>query len=1622
VKLGLFLASFLFAIVALQSAAFAGSPNLIVVTSGGNQSANDTTKFSNQFSVSIQQPNGHGGETAYNVAGVRVQFVAPPFTATTSGTPPTTASGVFDPTATLCATPADGTCVIVTTDSNGNATAPAFYANAALGSYSVSVSLPDFPSVSSASVTPLTNTLGPVAAVKVVSPTTNITLSPGAALGSQGPLTVETVDAGGNAVGSVKVTFSVIANPNGAGGQFGGGASETVTSDALTGLASVSDFTANNTQGLYSIKASIPGSASTSFALNNGAGAASNIAITVGGTSCTTSLSAKSPPVCNASLTSGSFGAITVKVTDSSGNAVQNQSVVITVPPAVSGNLAPPSGAFGSTTGSSTASLNTDSNGIATTPALYSNGVAGSFTVTVLVGSVTATGPTLGNQNTQPSVTSQNNFTQYFNLTNPSGAPAKIQVYAGPPVSNNQATAIGSPFGINLEALVTDSNGNAVTSAAGAYVAFTAPTGTFAAGAGNVAIGSNGVAIAPAFTAPSTSGPITVTATLFVNNVSTASTTFSLSAVGVGSVTAVSGTSTQTTPVTTQFPRALSVTVLDTTTPSGKPLAGATVVYTVNAGSTGAGGVFSGNLTTASATTNSVGVASIPITANTTAGSFTVTASVGGFSTTFNLTNTAGAPNKLVLLTGGGQSAIINTQFANALSATLQDANGNIVPGVTVNFAAPTAAGPSGTFLQSSNTQAAVLGVVTDANGVATTSKFTANGTQGSYVVTASVPGASGVAPVTFSLTNTVASAGSIAIVSGTPQSTVAGTPFGAPLIAVVKDTGGNVLAGVPVTFTAVPGIPAVSGSPAQSGVFPGNGNQNTQTVTTGSNGQASVSITANNYVGAFTVTAAAQGVTSNVTYILTNTLPANVVPVVTAQSGGGQTAPVLTAFSKQLQVLVADGSGNPLAGVKVTFQAPGSGASGNFVTGGSSAIATTNASGVATSPTFVANTTAGTYNVSATYQTASANFSLTNTSNTRLVVDPTPVMGTTPQSTPVSTPFKSALAVTVTDANGNPISNASITFSAPATGPSGTFANGTVMDVELTNGSGVATSTTFTANATPGSYTVIAYLTGDPTQPSAQFSMTNIPNAGLTIAVNSTGRDGTFNFTAAPAVNGTSAFSITTSGGAASRSFTNANGTYTVTLGQLAFGYKLTSVTCTGSGIGSGTGATATVSLVAGNNETCTFAIVFQTDTIRTATQAAIRGFIQNRADAITSSQPRQTRGEGRFKGTLFGGSSSDDSDDDQTSNRPRGTGFTDGSPALPQPPLNSPALAVGSATARRDATVQQLTASQGSTDTSVQSPLSLSGSDGIGGGTASAFISLSAIRTAALQLDAAKAKEAGLAYNVGQGGAGYSNPSTFDMWAEIDTNYFRSTIANKQSGYTQLAYFGMDYLIHPAVLIGILTEVDWAKESGQLAPLGVSGSSANGVGWMVGPYTAMKLTPQVTFDARVAYGQSNNAVNPFGLYDDTFNTDRALAAARLSGTWRYGPWRISPEASLIYFNETQKSFTDALGIFIPGQSVNLGRFTFGPEVGYPIRERDGTVYEPYLGLKGVYDFSKQDAVALDGSLSAPETLRGKVEAGVSYKTSSGMAIQGSASYDGLGAKGFEDIQGQVSLRMPLN
>jgi len=328
-----------------------------------------------------------------------------------------------------------------------------------------------------------------------------------------------------------------------------------------------------------------------------------------------------------------------------------------------------------------------------------------------------------------------------------------------------------------------------------------------------------------------------------------------------------------------------------------------------------------------------------------------------------NSSNFSPPAESIAATSGTPQSTQVNTAFPALLAATVT-MGGKPVSGAFVIFTAPSS-GASGTFTNGTNTETDS----TDATGVVTSTKFTANGVLGAVTVTASLADAT--ATTTFSLTNTSGPAAAISATSGSLQDATIGTAFGAPLVVTVVDSNNYPVTGASVTFTA-----PESGA---SGTFASN-SSTTETDTTDASGMATSSkFTANGTAGSYTVTAAVTTTTGTVTANFSLSNVTGALLSIAATSGTPQSAKVNAGFAAPFVVTVLDSNQSPVSGALVTFEVPGSGPSGTFANGVSTA--TTNASGVATSAPFTANGSVGNYTVTATVASGAepANFLLTN-------------------------------------------------------------------------------------------------------------------------------------------------------------------------------------------------------------------------------------------------------------------------------------------------------------------------------------------------------------------------------------------------------------------------------------------------------------------------------------------------------------------------------------------------------------------------------------------------------------------------------------------------------------------
>ena len=198
------------------------------------------------------------------------------------------------------------------------------------------------------------------------------------------------------------------------------------------------------------------------------------------------------------------------------------------------------------------------------------------------------------------------------------------------------------------------------------------------------------------------------------------------------------------------------------------------------------------------------------------------------------------------------------------------------------------------------------------------------------------------------------------------------------PNVTLTSSSGGSaVLSGSPVVLTAtVAGAGLFLRMPIGAVTFM-DGGSTLQTVVLAS-GSASLS-TSTLAVGTHSITASYLGDTwnlaggSNTVSVTVDSAAASIAVI----SGSPQTVNTNAQFAP-LQVIVRDSGGVALAGVPVTFTAPASGAGGTFA---STATVTSNAQGIATAPTFTANSIAGFFTVTAStsFPALSATFSLTS-------------------------------------------------------------------------------------------------------------------------------------------------------------------------------------------------------------------------------------------------------------------------------------------------------------------------------------------------------------------------------------------------------------------------------------------------------------------------------------------------------------------------------------------------------------------------------------------------------------------------------------------------------------------
>ncbi len=491
-----------------------------------------------------------------------------------------------------------------------------------------------------------------------------------------------------------------------------------------------------------------------------------------------------------------------------------------------------------------------------------------------------------------------------------------------------------------------------------------------------------------------------------------------------------------------------------------------------------------------------------------------------------------------------------------------------------------------------------------------------------------------------------------------------------------------------------------------------------------------------------------------------------------------------------------------------------------------------------------------------------------------------------------------------------------------------------------------------------------------------ATCTFTNQQQQGtLKVVKAAIGGDDNFTFTA----NG-STFTMRNGG---QQSFSLPAGTYPVSENSLPNGWKLQGATCTQGGTLTGNTIQATVT---GNTTTtCTFTNFLQKDN---KMGDVTKLYIHERVDNLISNQPDRARILRRLEGAPAPGLKDGGSYSEPTEN-------ASGAPGSLKDPVRS-----------------DLARLQGRTEGM--------GSSTIGDVKVSA--SLAQAQADAAAAERRKLSEAGLSAGAAPYNYAVLNPA-FDVWMEAHYSSYADGLGGiNREGQFGVLFAGADYVVRPGFLIGALVQVDRTVEDIKNPDLT---GQVKGNGWMAGPYLGWKLSDHLYFDTRGAWGTSTNDIAlqdaASGSRTGSFDTQRWLATAALTGNYQYGPLRITPQIELAYGSENSDAYRNSLGQMVDQANAMIGRLSAGPEFGYTTYLRNGVTIEPQVSFKGIWNFDDAPIVLSTGPVRA-EPLRGEVETGIMVKTPGGYAVRASGSYDGIGDKNLEVWTAKGWVNIPLN
>lgn len=243
-------------------------------------------------------------------------------------------------------------------------------------------------------------------------------------------------------------------------------------------------------------------------------------------------------------------------------------------------------------------------------------------------------------------------------------------------------------------------------------------------------------------------------------------------------------------------------------------------------------------------------------------------------------------------------------------------------------------------------------------------------------------------------------------------------------------------------------------------------------------------------------------------------------------------------------------------------------------------------------------------------------------------------------------------------------------------------------------------------------------------------------------------------------------------------------------------------------------------------------------------------------------------------------------------------------------------------------------------------------------------------------------------------------------DVWTRTRVSTANPAADTDLESYT--SYVGADYKPMDGVVLGGMVQLDSADAVS--APLG---GSADGQGYMAGPYVAMQLSPHITLDAKAAWGEAQDSVVA-GSAATNFQTSRSLTSARLKGDWELNDWHLTPTATI---ESTSESAT--IGIGDAAAQAGFKRMSVGPKISRQFDVGNDKTLQPFVHMNSSVDLGSDNGLFNSPSLEGLDT-QNTIGAGFALSETDEYTFSATADVENPGED--KNLRTGVKLTIPLD